>query len=130
MGSHPSHQEENQSSWRQRCGNQGRNYEHATDGRNHERGESINSKIESMLEQVLDRVVSTDVGVQELKPPQIQHVLELLGKHCRGGRTPPNRVEDIVEENVEQCYEAMLLDDLLEEVLLNHNSEGIEGFEE
>ncbi|MCD9646131.1 hypothetical protein HAX54_035699 [Datura stramonium] len=67
MGSHPNHQEENQSSWRQGYGNQGRNYEHIVDLGTPERDESIHLKIEIMLERVLERVVSTDLGVRELK---------------------------------------------------------------
>ncbi|MCE3049634.1 hypothetical protein HAX54_045437 [Datura stramonium] len=47
--------------------NQGQNYKNAADGRDREREESINSKTEIMLEQILERVVSIDVVVRELK---------------------------------------------------------------
>ncbi|MCD7465882.1 hypothetical protein HAX54_002078 [Datura stramonium] len=63
----PCHQEASQGSWEQGYRNQGRNFKHVGNLENQEREEPIYSNIEIMLENVLERVTSTNLGVCKLK---------------------------------------------------------------
>ncbi|MCE3049407.1 hypothetical protein HAX54_044763 [Datura stramonium] len=57
----------NQGLWNLHDENHGWNYEYLTGLRSQEREKSLHSKIESMLEMVLELVVSTDLGIRKLR---------------------------------------------------------------
>ncbi|MCE3215557.1 hypothetical protein HAX54_002794 [Datura stramonium] len=67
MGFHSRYQQATQVYWYPRDENQGWNYEFTVESSSHGSDESSYSRIERMLEVVLERVVSTDSGIQELK---------------------------------------------------------------
>ncbi|MCD9641034.1 hypothetical protein HAX54_026848, partial [Datura stramonium] len=60
--------------------NHGRNYEYIAESRSQEIEEYLQSKIESFLKMVLERVVSTDMGIRELKDDLLE-LTQMLKDH-------------------------------------------------
>ncbi|MCE2055231.1 hypothetical protein HAX54_042228 [Datura stramonium] len=135
MSFHPDRQEANQSSFGLRDGNQGWNYEHVALTQTLEYHDIPIRNLEERMNQLASQI-KLGVNVDARGPfVEMAATNPECGK-CYGDRItrndkPPHvRVESVDGEDIDQDYGAMLFEESLEAVLLNHDGERIEGFKE
>lgn len=80
MGSHLSPQEDNQGSWKYVYGNQGQNYGYSSFWEEQEKIGNMESNNEVVLEGVLEKVISKDLRVRELKH-DILYLTQMVESH-------------------------------------------------
>ncbi|MCD9641860.1 hypothetical protein HAX54_028340, partial [Datura stramonium] len=155
-GSHPGCQGEFQYLWHSRDKNQNWKYENATEFRSWESDNTTHSRIKGMLDMVMEKVLSTDSGIRELKgdlleltqtvkyhdisirnlEDRMNHLasqmrLEMSVKEMKPlvKNVTPSQ-QNINEEDIEKTFEEILFKESLEVILFNNIVKSSEGLKE